>query len=269
MAEIAENTLDKALGKNYITVKNLNKFFQQNGENMQVLDDINFTVKKGDIVCIVGASGCGKSTLLRAVAGLDPNHEGSVAIGGKEIVKPEKERGVVFQEHRLFPWMTVEQNVGYGLTGRSKDERRKAVKQHIDLVGLTGFEKSYPKQLSGGMAQRAGIARALVNNPTVLLLDEPFGALDTFTKISMQKELKRIQRQSQTTMLMVTHDIDEAVFLADTVIVLSSRPGKIKKIVHVNLPVPRDRNSYEFLEIRKEIYDEFFTDEFVREEYNI
>ncbi len=266
---MAKNTLDKALGKNYITVKNLNKFFEQNGENMQVLDDINFTVKKGDIVCIVGASGCGKSTLLRAVAGLDPNHEGSVAIDGKEIVKPEKQRGVVFQEHRLFPWLTVQQNVGYGLSGESKDKRKKLVKQHIDLVGLSGFEKAYPKQLSGGMAQRAGIARALVNNPSVLLLDEPFGALDTFTKISMQKELKRIQRQSQTTMLMVTHDIDEAVFLADTVIVLSSRPGKIKRIVDVNLPVPRDRNSYEFLEIRKQIYDEFFTDEIVREEYNI
>lgn len=260
---------DKIIGKDYISVKNLNKYFDRSGEKLQVLDDINFSVKKGAIVCIVGTSGCGKSTLLRAVAGLDPDHEGLVTIDGKEITKPEKERGMVFQEHRLFPWMTVEQNVGYALNSGSRQERRQLIKQHIDLVGLSGFEKVYPKQLSGGMAQRAGIARALVNNPSVLLLDEPFGALDTFTKISMQKELKRIQQQSKTTMLMVTHDIDEAVFLADMVIVLSARPGRIKRIFSVELPVPRDRNSYEFLEIRKKIYDEFFEDEVIREDYNI
>lgn len=247
--------------QDYIVVKDLNKYFENNkGEKMQVLRDINFTVKKSEIVCIVGSSGCGKSTLLRAIAGLDCNHEGSVTIGGEEIVKPEKTHGIVFQEPRLFPWLTVEQNVGFALNKVNKEEKKEIVKQHIDLVGLSGFEKAYPSQLSGGMAQRAGIARALANNPSVLLLDEPFGALDAFTKIAMQKELKRIQRRSKTTMLLVTHDIDEAVFLASKVIVFAPRPGKIKKVVSVDLPCPRDRNSYEFLEVRKVIYDEFFND---------
>lgn len=247
--------------KSYIRLEHISKTFAQKGESFQALDDVSFTVKKGSIVCIVGASGCGKSTLLRAIAGLDPEHAGTVTIGEKTVTKPEKSRGVVFQEHRLFPWMTVEQNIGYALGGKPKDEKQRLIQQHIELVGLTGFEKAYPRQLSGGMAQRAGIARALANSPEVLLLDEPFGALDTFTKIAMQKELKRIQRQSKTTMIMVTHDIDEAVFLSDQVIVLSSRPGKIRRTVDVELPVPRDRNSYEFLQIRKLIYDEFFTDE--------
>ena len=155
----------------------------------------------------------------------------------------------------------MEQNIGYALGGKNRAEKKEIVRQHIELVGLSGFEKSYPGQLSGGMAQRAGIARALANNPSLLLLDEPFGALDTFTKITMQRELKRIQRQSKTTMLMVTHDIEEAVYLSDKVIVLSSRPGRIRKIVNVELPVPRNRNTYEFLQIRKLIYDEFFNDE--------
>ena len=156
------------------------------------------------------------------------------------------------------PWLTVAQNVGYVLQGLSKEEKREKVQKYIDLVGLHGFEKSYPRELSGGMAQRAGIARALVNKPSVLFLDEPFGALDAFTKISMQKELKRIQKKSDTTMLLVTHDIDEAVYLADRIIVMSERPGKIRRIVPVELTGHRDRNSYEFVEIRKIIYNEFF-----------
>lgn len=244
--------------KAYIKIENLNKYFRRKGEPLHILDHISFEVEKGEIVCIVGASGCGKSTLLRSILGLDSRHEGSIMIDGKEILKPEKERGMVFQEHRLFPWLTVEQNVGYALNGGTKEERGELIQHYIDLVGLHGFEKSYPRQLSGGMAQRAGIARALVNNPSVLLLDEPFGALDTFTKISMQKELKRIQQESHTTMLLVTHDIDEAVFLADKIVVLSARPGRIKRVVPVHLPAPRDRNSYEFLELRKLIYNEFF-----------
>ncbi|MGN0633652.1 MAG: ABC transporter ATP-binding protein [Oscillospiraceae bacterium] len=230
----------------YISVSGLSKTFEKNGESFKALDGVSFTVNRGEIVCIVGASGCGKSTLLRAISGLDPVHDGTVTVDGKEITKPAKERGVVFQEHRLFPWMTVEQNIGYVLSKKSRAEKKELIKQHIELVGLNGFEKSYPGQLSGGMAQRAGIARALANNPPLLLLDEPFGALDTFTKIAMQKELKRIQRQSETTMLMVTHDIEEAVYLSDKVIVLSSRPGKIKRIVNVDLPVPRNRNTYDY-----------------------
>lgn len=257
------------MADSYLNVSKLNKYFEQNGERMQVLNDINFTLDQGEILCIVGASGCGKSTLLRAIAGLDPDHEGSVVINKKEITRPDKERGIVFQEHRLFPWLTVEQNICYALNGISKKEKKELAKQYIDLVGLNGFEKSYPKQLSGGMAQRAGIARALVNHPEVLLLDEPFGALDTFTKIQMQNELKRIQKKSKTTMVMVTHDIEEAVYLADRIIVLSSRPGRIKRQVKVELSVPRNRNSYEFLQIRKKIYNEFFETEQIQEDYSI
>lgn len=254
----------------YIQVRGLNKFFpQKDGQSLHALSDINLSVGKGEIIVIVGASGCGKSTLLRAIAGLDPEHEGTVTIAGTEIVKPEKTRGIVFQEHRLFPWLTVAQNVGYAINGMPRREKKNLVGRYIDLVGLTGFEKAYPWQLSGGMAQRAGIARALVNNPSVLLLDEPFGALDTFTKIQLQKELKRIQQQSRTTMLLVTHDIEEAVYLADHVVILSSRPGRIKRIVHVELPSPRNRNSYEFMLIRKTIYDEFFEDEQLEVDYYI
>jgi sulfonate transport system ATP-binding protein len=164
---------------------------------------------------------------------------------------------MVFQEHRLFPWLTVEQNIGVALNGIDKSKKAELVQKYIDLVGLTGFEKAYPKQLSGGMAQRGGIARALVNDPEVLLLDEPFGALDTFTKMAMQKELKQIQKKSNTTMIMVTHDIEEAVFLADKIIIMSPRPGRIVKVIDVDLIEPRDRNSYEFLEIRKEVFNEF------------
>ena len=254
----------------YLVVKNVSKYFEHDdGTKLQVLNDINFSIPKGSILCIVGASGCGKSTLLRAIAGLDPDYEGSITIKEKEVKKPKKERGIVFQEHRLFPWLTVEQNIGYALNNVDKEEKKRLVKEHIELVGLSGFEKVYPKKLSGGMSQRAGIARALVNDPEILLLDEPFGALDTFTKISMQKEMKKIQKKSGTTMILVTHDIDEAVFLGDYIIVLSSRPGRIKRIIEVDLPGKRDRNGYDFLKIRKSIYDEFFEEDKDKLEYSI
>ena len=246
----------------YLVVKNVSKYFEHDdGTKLQVLNDINFSIPKGSILCIVGA--------LRAIAGLDPDYEGSITIKEKEVKKPKKERGIVFQEHRLFPWLTVEQNVGYALNNVDKEEKKRLVKEHIELVGLSGFEKVYPKKLSGGMSQRAGIARALVNDPEILLLDEPFGALDTFTKISMQKEMKKIQKKSGTTMILVTHDIDEAVFLGDYIIVLSSRPGRIKRIIEVDLPGKRDRNGYDFLKIRKSIYDEFFEEDKDKLEYSI
>lgn len=245
------------MAEKYIEVKGLSKYFSRKKESVHALDNIDFSVGKGELVCIVGPSGCGKSTLLRAICGLDADYEGTVIIDGEKVTKPEKTRGMVFQEHRLFPWLTVEQNVGFALNGVEKDKKAELVQQHIDLVGLTGFEKSYPRQLSGGMAQRGGIARALVNDPEVLLLDEPFGALDTFTKMTMQKELKQIREKSNTTMIMVTHDIDEAVFLADKIIVMSPRPGKIVKVIDVDLAELRDRNSFEFLQIRKEVFNEF------------
>lgn len=254
---------------NFITVSGVSKTFPSADGGLTALTDISFSVQKGEMICIVGASGCGKSTLLRAIAGIDPEHEGIVTIDGKEIVRPEKNIGIVFQEPRLFSWLTVEKNVGFALNGVSKESRVDSVRKYIHLVGLDGFEKSYPSQLSGGMAQRAGIARALVNNPPVLLLDEPFGALDTFTKIALQNELKRIQRESMTTMLMVTHDIDEAVYLSDRVVVLSTRPGRIKEIIPVELPEPRNRNSYDFLEIRRKVYAQFFSSEESPQDYVI
>lgn len=243
--------------RKYIEIKGLNKSFKRGKESVQALDDISFSVDKGQIICVLGPSGCGKSTLIKIICGLEMDFEGDVLINGEPISGPDKTRGIVFQEHRLFPWLTVEQNVGFALNGVDKKEKAQLVQTHIDLVGLSGFEKAYPRQLSGGMAQRGGIARALVNDPELLLLDEPFGALDTFTKMSMQNELKQIQRKSNTTMIMVTHDIDEAVYLADKIIVMSPRPGKIVKVIDVDLAEPRDRNSYEFIDIRKEVFNEF------------
>jgi sulfonate transport system ATP-binding protein len=167
---------------------------------------------------------------------------------------------MVFQEHRLIPWLTVEQNVAFGLNNLENGQRDTIVREHLELVGLEGFAKAHPHQLSGGMAQRVAIARSLVNNPQLLLLDEPFGALDALTKIQLQQEILRIWEVERTTMVLVTHDIDEAIFLGDRVVIMSSRPGTIKKIVPVHLPRPRDRSSYEFVQIRKEIYAEFFAE---------
>ncbi len=246
--------------KEYIKVEHVTKYFIHPNDKLHILNDVTFSIDKGEIVCIVGASGCGKSTLLRLISGLDPEHEGSIEIDGVPVTKPERSRGLVFQEHRLFPWMTVKQNIMFALHKMERSEKEKLVQEYIKLVRLEGFENSYPRQLSGGMSQRAGIARALVNNPPVLLLDEPFGALDAFTKINMQKELKRIQRESGTTMLLVTHDIDEAVYLADKVIVFSERPGSIKDYITVDIPGERDRNSVEFLNVRRRIYEQFFKD---------
>ena len=251
---------------NFITVSGVSRTFPSDAGVLTALSDISFTVSRGETVCLVGASGCGKSTLLRAIAGLDPNHEGTITIDDTEILQPSKHIGIVFQEPRLFPWLTVRRNIRFPLSGIPKRQKIETANKYIRLVGLTGFEKTFPSHLSGGMAQRAGIARALVNNPPVLLLDEPFGALDAFTKISMQDELKRIQKEFQTTMILVTHDIDEAVYLADRVIILSSRPGRIRQIIPVELPEPRDRNSYEFLEIRRRIFAQFFSPEEPRQD---
>lgn len=261
----------------YIQVHDLRRMFQkQTGsglkkqkEELLVLNNINFSVLKGEFICIVGGSGCGKSTLLRAMAGLDADYEGSIQIDGKEVRSPKKERGVVFQESRLFPWLTVEDNVIFALNEGTVAEKKQKAQKCLSLVGLSGFEKSLPKELSGGMAQRTNIARALVNNPYILFLDEPFGALDAFTKIQLQNELLNIKKKEKSTMIMVTHDIEEAVYLADRIIVMDRNPGRIKDIVTVNLPRPRNRNDYDFVRIRQKIYSYFFQGKVVQEEYNI
>ncbi|MCR5486154.1 MAG: ABC transporter ATP-binding protein [Lachnospiraceae bacterium] len=244
----------------FITVDNIGRTFT--GENtVTALQEISFSLNKGEFLCIVGQSGCGKSTLLRIMSGVDPIHEGKVTINGKVVDKPDPSRGMVFQESRLLSWMTVSQNVGFALKEKEKEKRNQLIDEYVSLVGLADFRHSYPRELSGGMAQRVSIARALVNQPEVLFMDEPFGALDYMTKINMQNELLRIRGKNQMTIIFVTHDIDEAVYLSDTILILSKNPGKVKKVIQNTLPSPRNRNSEEFLEIKKQVYDCFFIQE--------
>ena len=243
-----------------INVEHLNKTFTVNKQSMQVLKDINLKVKKGEFITIVGHSGCGKSTLLKIICGLESYKDGIVERNGHSVVGPGPKCGMVFQDHRLLPWLRIKDNVGFGLGKLSKQERDEKVRKHLELVGLSGFENSYPSQLSGGMSQRAAIARGLVNNPTILLLDEPFGALDALTRIQMQKEILKIQEQEGTTMVMVTHDIDEAIYLGDRIVVMSARPGEIKDIIEVDPVESKKRGSVLFGEYKKKIYSYFFED---------
>jgi sulfonate transport system ATP-binding protein len=252
--------MNAATAASSLVIEGLNKNYRINGGEITALQGIDLAIREGEFVSIVGSSGCGKSTLLRIVAGLENGYSGDVRIGGRRISGPGLDRGMVFQEHRLIPWLTVEKNVAFGLNGLDNGKRDTVVREHLELVGLAGFAKALPHQLSGGMSQRVAIARALVNNPQLLLLDEPFGALDALTKIQLQQEILRIWEVERTTMVLVTHDIDEAIFLGDRVVVMSSRPGTIKKIVQVHLPRPRDRSSYDFVQIRKEIFTEFFAE---------
>jgi len=245
-----------------LTIERLSKRFKIESGSVTALEDVSLGVEPGEFVTIVGASGCGKSTLLRLIVGLEAAYDGSIRLGEKRVDGPDLERGIVFQEARLLPWLNVEQNIAFGCGPQmSARERRQAVDEHISLVGLGPFAKAYPYQLSGGMQQRVSIARALVNRPKVLLLDEPFGALDALTRIVMQQEILRIWQAERTTMILVTHDIDEAIYLGDRVVVMSSRPGTIQRIVPVDLPRPRRRSTVDFVNIRQQIYAEFFSDE--------
>jgi sulfonate transport system ATP-binding protein len=221
---------------------------------LTAVTDIDLDITRGETLVFVGESGCGKSTLLRLIAGLEKPTQGEVRFQGRSITGPSLERGVVFQEPRLFPWMTVEENVAFGLPEGPKD----GVAELIHWTGLKGFESAYPYQLSGGMKQRAALARALVSRPQVLLMDEPFGALDALTRMRMQEETLRIQKREKTTLVLVTHDIDEAVFLGDRVVVLSPRPGRIRKIFSIPSKHPRDRNGVALVKVRARIYNEFF-----------
>ncbi|MDR3240532.1 MAG: ABC transporter ATP-binding protein [Clostridiales bacterium] len=245
-----------------LVVQNLNKTFYVDGKPLSVLEGINLTVSDGEFVAIVGHSGCGKSTLLKIIAGLEsPDADGVVTLHGREIAKPGPERGMIFQEHRLMPWLTLEKNITIGLDDKTRREKMELASEYLRLVKLEGFEKAYPAQLSGGMSQRAAIARALVTGPEMLLLDEPFGALDALTKIEMQKEIIKIREEKKTTMLMVTHDIEEAVFLADRIVVLSNRPGRVRDIVTIALSDKRNRGAADFAWYKKKVYDYFFEPE--------
>ena len=233
------------------------------GEGVPVLDGFSLSIAPGELVSLIGPSGCGKSTLLRLIAGLDRPDRGDLLVGDRPIVGPGAERGLVFQDPNLFPWLTVKGNIRAGLVARGVARGSRAeVDAFLKLVGLDGFAKAYPHQLSGGMAQRAALARALINRPQVLLLDEPLGALDQFTRMRMQDEVLRLWRARGTTMVLVTHDIDEAIYMSDRIVVLTPRPGRIEHIIEVGLDRPRHRNSPRFLELRAEILEELhFTGE--------
>ena len=243
--------------KGTLEIKNLSKSFIVDNNPLPILNNINIKFPAGAFISIIGGSGCGKTTLLRIMLGLDTNYEGEALMDGERIEGPGSNRGIVFQDHRLLPWLTVEENVAFGLDKLNRKAKKLVVDEHIKLVGLSGFESAYPSQLSGGMAQRVAIARALANKPEILLLDEPLGSLDALTRIHMQKELERLWLLEKITMIMVTHDVDEAIYLSDTVVIMSSRPGVIKKIIDVPSSRPRDRASSEFMQIKAEILKEF------------
>jgi ABC-type nitrate/sulfonate/bicarbonate transport system ATPase subunit len=223
---------------------------------VHVLEDIDLGVAAGEFVCILGPSGCGKSTLLNIVAGFLKPANGNVTIDGEAVDGPDRRRIFVFQERGVFPWLTVEGNIGFGLTRQSESERSERIKHYVQLVGLKGFENAYPRELSGGMKQRLEVARALAVNPDVLYLDEPFGALDSITRLQMRRELLRIWQAERKTILFVTHDIEESVQLADRVVVLSARPGRVRRIVNVDIPHPRDLSDPRYLALRDEIFAE-------------
>lgn len=247
---------------NGLTLQNISKRFPSRpGSNaaLHVLDNIQLDIAPGEFISIVGASGCGKSTLLRLILGLDEAYDGHILLNGHAIAGTGLERGIVFQDHRLFPWLNVEQNVAVGLKNSplSASEKRDTVREHIALVGLQDFIEAYPHQLSGGMAQRVAIARGLVNRPSVLLLDEPLGALDALTRARLQGELQNIWAKEKITMILVTHDVDEAVFLADRVVVMQPNPGRIRRVLDVDLPRPRNRSDSRFIALRDDVLGDF------------
>src|SRR6516225_7226631 len=218
------------------------------------LGGISFSIPASELVSLVGPSGCGKSTLLRLIAGLDHPDSGDLLVGNEKIVGPSAERGLVFQDPNLFPWLTVRRNIEAGLAARGVlREKRNEVPEFMRLVGLEIFANAYPHHLSGGMAQRVALARALINHPKVLLLDEPLGALDAFTRMRMQDEVLRLWQARATTMLLVTHDIDEAIYMSDRIMIMTPRPGRIERVIPVNLDRPRQRNSDTFLRLRSDI----------------
>ncbi|KSV70557.1 sulfonate ABC transporter ATP-binding protein [Sinorhizobium sp. GW3] len=238
-----------------MTIRHLSKSYRLNGTPLPVLRDINLNIRSGETLAIVGASGSGKTTLLRVLAGLEDPDAGEVLIDGKLTRGVGTDRAVIFQEPRLLPWLTVLDNVGFGLEtrGLSRGQARDRARRYVQLVGLQQFEDAYPRQLSGGMAQRVGIARALAVQPEILLLDEPLGALDAMTKISMQQELARIWRDEDVTTVLVTHDLEEAIYLADRILILPREKGGEPRLIEIDLPRPRDRSASAFVRQREEL----------------
>ncbi len=244
--------------RGYVKVDEITKIFARNDVNSTItaLDKVSIAIEPGEFVSIVGASGCGKSTLLRLITGLEQPTRGKVYFDGVEIEGPSEKRGFAFQEPTLFPWLTVRENIAFGLKAQGTYKKKKhIVDELLRLVDLTEFEHSYPHQLSGGMAQRISLVRALACEPDALFLDEPFGALDAFTRMNMQEELYRIWQEKHMTIVMITHDVDEAIYLSNRIIIMSPKPGRVRKIFQVSNTYPRNRNGSDFINIRKEILE--------------
>lgn len=230
--------------------------FKSDGKQTEVLSDLQLNVREGEFICLLGPSGCGKSTLLNIMAGFIQPSGGQVLIDEVKVQGPDSRRVFVFQERGVFPWLTVEGNVGFGLASLPPSERQQRIDYYVQLVGLRGFENAYPQELSGGMKQRVEVARALAVNPDVLYLDEPFGALDSITRLIMRRELLRIWTAEKKTIVFVTHDIEESVQLADRVVVMSARPARIQRIVEIDIPHPRDLSDPRYLQLRDQIFEE-------------
>ena len=250
----------KGEGRGHISVRNLHIEFDHQGGKRAAVQDAQLDIRPGEFVCLLGPSGCGKSTLLNAMAGFVSPTRGELTIDGKGVDAPSPDRGMVFQQHSLFPWKTVRDNVSFGplMAGASRNEACSVARTFLSLVGLAAFEDAYPGTLSGGMQQRVGIARALANYPSVLLMDEPFGALDAQTRIMMQENLLEIWREFRNTVVFVTHDIDEAVFLSDRIVVMSASPGRIIADIKVTLPRPREQSlltSAAFMDYKRQCLD--------------
>ncbi len=246
-------------------------YVDANDNTVEALKNINLSINKGEFISIIGPSGCGKTTLLRLLAGLDVQESGEIRLNGEEVGGPDPTRGYVFQQSSLFPWLTVEKNIASGLKARGVYKQRKdEIAEYIKLIGLNGFEKTYPHQISGGMAQRVAIARALINHPVALLLDEPMGALDAFTRADLQDKLLELWRENDTTMILVTHDVDEALYLSDRVVIMSPRPGRISEVLNISLPRPRQRSSTDFTVLRNSILEKLhLVSEIQQPEYTI
>jgi NitT/TauT family transport system ATP-binding protein len=244
------------LAETKLSAQHIHMVFARDGKSTPVLNDVNLEVGKGEFLCIVGPSGCGKSTLLSAIGGFLSPTSGEIRIDGQAVAGPDPRRIFVFQERGVFPWLTVEGNIEFGLFKLARGERQSRIAHYIKMVGLEGFEKAYPAELSGGMKQRLEVARALAVNPDMLLLDEPFGALDSITRLIMRGELLRIWREERNTVIFVTHDIDEAVQLADRVAVMSDRPATIQQIVDIDIAHPRDISAPRYLELRNGILEQ-------------
>jgi NitT/TauT family transport system ATP-binding protein len=241
-----------------LEIRGVSKLFHAGGREMEALRGIDLSIRENEFICFVGPSGCGKTTLLRIIAGLEEPTSGWVSLEGRVITGPGPERGMVFQEYSLFPWRTVLDNIAFGLElkGVAMMAREERARAYLRMVGLERFEKRYPHELSGGMKQRVAIARALVNGPKALLMDEPFGALDAQTRNIMQSELLRIWEEERKTIVFVTHSVDESIYLADRIVMMSARPGRIKEIIDVDLPRPRKRTSMEVNQIRDRILED-------------